>query len=67
MKVICFGNSTPPIKILLIAPPSMTLGKWLPSQQLIDDSCTFAMYRRIFAQRLGIRFADAGDWNIPLS
>ena len=29
-------------KILLIAPPPMTLGEWVPSQQLIDDSHTFA-------------------------
>lgn len=61
------GLSLKPNQILLIVPPSMTLGEWVPSQQLIDDFYTFAMYCRILAQRLGIRFADAGDWNIPLS
>ena len=29
-------------KILLIAPPPMTLGAWVPSQQLIDASRIFA-------------------------
>ena len=29
-------------KILLLAPPPMTLGAWVPSPQLIDDSHTFA-------------------------
>ena len=29
-------------KILLIAPPLVALGAWVPNQQLIDDSHTFA-------------------------
>lgn len=66
MKVICFEDSSPN-QILLIAPPSMILGDWVPCQQLIDDYCTFARYCRILAQRLGIRFANARDWNIPLA
>lgn len=57
----------PPEQILLIAPPPMTLGEWVPSQQLIDHSHTFAQNCAALAQRLGIPFANAGDWNIPLS
>ena len=53
-------------KILLIAPP-VTLGAWVPSQQLIDDSRTFAQLCQPLAERRGINFADAGKWDIPLS
>lgn len=51
-------------KILLIAPPPMTLGEWVPSQQLIDDSHTFAKCCQVLAGQLGIRFANAGNWDI---
>ena len=54
-------------QILLIAPPPMALGEWVPSGQLIDDSRTFAGYCRDLAKQSGIRFADAGGWGIPLA
>lgn len=54
-------------KILLIAPPPMTLGAWVPSQQLIDDSRTFARLCQALAKQMGILFADAGKWDIPLA
>nr|WP_325193242.1 GDSL-type esterase/lipase family protein [uncultured Oscillibacter sp.] len=61
------GVSLDRSKLLLIAPPPMTLGAWVPSQQLIDDSRTFARLCRALAEQLGIRFADAGKWDIPLA
>ena len=36
------GVSMDRSKVLLIAPPPVTLGEWVPSPQLIDDSHTFA-------------------------
>ncbi len=54
-------------KILLIAPPPVTLGAWVPSAKLIDDSRTFARLCRVLAKRIDIRFADAGKWDIPLA
>ena len=54
-------------KILLIAPPPVTLGAWVPSAQLTDDSGTFARLCRSMAEQLGIRFADARKWNISLT
>ena len=54
-------------KILLIAPPPMALGEWVPSQQLIDDSHSFAQLCQVLAERMGTRFADAGKWNISLT
>ena len=54
-------------KILLIAPPPVTLGQWVPSPQLIEDSHAFAQLCQALAERMGIRFADAGKWDIPLT
>ena len=45
----------------------MTLGAWVPSQQFVDDSRTFARLCRVLAGQLGIRFADAGNWDISLA
>lgn len=54
-------------KILLIAPPPVQLGAWVPNQQLIDDSRTFAQLCQTLAEHLGICFTDAGKWDIPLA
>ena len=45
----------------------MALGAWVPSPQLIGDSCTFARCCKVLAEKMGIRFADAGRWDIPLA
>ena len=67
LKRFLSGISLDRSKILLIAPPPMTLGAWVPSPQLIDDSHTFAQSCQTLAEHLGIRFADAGKWDIPLA
>ncbi len=54
-------------KILLIAPPPMKFGEWVLDQGLIDNSITLAKYYKTLAECLGIRFADAGAWNISLA
>ena len=54
-------------RILLIAPPPVALGEWVPSPQLIDDSHAFAQLCQALAERRGIRFADAGKWDISLT
>lgn len=54
-------------KLLLIAPPPVKRGAWVPNQQLIDDSHAFAQLCQALAEQLGIRFADAGKWDIPLA
>ena len=54
-------------KILVIAPPPVKRGAWVPNQQLIDDSRTFAQLCHALAAQLGIRFADAGKWDILLA
>ena len=54
-------------KLLLIALPPVKRGAWVPNQQLIDDSRTFAQHCHALAAQMGIRFADAGKWDIPLA
>lgn len=54
-------------KLMLIAPPPVTRGEWVLSKQLIDDSHAFAQLCQALAERMGIRFTDAGNWNISLA
>ena len=54
-------------KILLIGPPPMQRGEWVPTQTLIDVSVILNHESKALSQRLGIGFADAGKWNIPLT
>ena len=61
------GISLDRSKILLITPPPVKRGAWVPGQQLIDDSHTFAQLCQTLAEQLGIRFTDAGKWDIPLA
>lgn len=54
-------------KILLIAPPPVKFGEWVPDQELIDESMALAKHYKALAKHLAIRFADAGEWNISLT
>lgn len=54
-------------KLLLIAPPPMKFGQWVQDPELIDDSIALAKAYQALFECLGIRFADAGKWNIPLA
>ncbi len=54
-------------KILLIAPPPVTIGAWVPSAKLIDDSRTFERLCQTLVERMGIHFANAGNWDISLA
>ena len=53
-------------RILLVAPPPVTFGEWVQDQRLVDASKEFARRCRDLAARLGVRFADAGDWGVTL-
>lgn len=54
-------------RILLIGPPAMQLGEWVPTQSLIDASVALNCEYKALSDRLGMDFLDAGEWNIPLS
>ena len=54
-------------KLLLIAPPAMKLRAWVPEQNLIVASTELAYGYQNLSQKLGVHFADAGQWNVPLA
>ena len=61
-KLECFLSSLslPRDQILLIATLPMHRGEWVPSQQLIDDSRTFAQCCRNLAEQLGSALLTPG-------
>ena len=62
-----FGIPLDRSKILVIAPPPVKRGAWVPSQQLIDDSHAFAQLCQALAELMGVHFANAGKWDVPLA
>ena len=54
-------------QILLIAPPPMKRGAWVAEDSLIAESVKLAETYQALSQKLGIAFADAGQWNVPLA
>lgn len=54
-------------KILLMGPPPMQLGEWVPTQSLINASKELNHAYKVLAQRLGVEFANAGEWDIPMT
>lgn len=54
-------------KIFLIAPPVMQHGDWVQSDKLIEESGKLGTLYRELAERTGILFADAEEWNVTLT
>ena len=59
-------SSLPTQQILLIAPPPLQPGAWVPSACLIAESRRLSTAYRTLAQQLHIGFAAARDWNVEL-
>jgi len=60
-----FDQLTPEsASVLLIAPPPMALGAWVPELRLVDASRKLALCYRELAMKRDIWFADAGEWGI---
>lgn len=66
-RMEAFLSSLPSEKLLLIAPPPMKLGEWVPNQEWVDRSIQVAKTYRSLAEQLGIPFMDAGEWNVSLA
>ena len=54
-------------QILLIGPPPVKLGEWVPNQSLIQASKELNEGYQMLAKRIGIHFANAEEWNIDLT
>ena len=53
-------------QILLIGPPKIRSGTWVPSQALIDASIQLLEEYKHLAARLSIAYASTEEWDIPL-
>ena len=56
-----------PARLLLIAPPPMRPGTWVQDRETLERSAQLGPCYARLAQALGISFADAGAWSIPLA
>ena len=52
--------------ILLVAPPPMSRGAWVPTDALVTESVRLAAEYEALAGKLGIPFVDTSRWNIEL-
>ena len=53
--------------ILLISPPPMKRGAWVPDDGLVEESKELSRQYEGLAKQRGIWFADAGEWDITLA
>lgn len=64
----CLKQLLPHLKnILLVAPPPMKRGAWVPDDALVKESFRLAEEYQALAQNLHIPFADTRGWNIGLT
>ena len=54
-------------EIVLTAPPPMKRGAWVTDDRLVSESKELSIRYRELADRMGIKFADAGKWDIELA
>ena len=63
----CMKENAGTANILLIAPPPMRFGDWVQTQELIDESARLGGLYRALAEKLGVVFDDAGEWDVALT
>ena len=51
-------------QILLVAPPPMNRGAWVPTDELVGESVQLAEEYKLLAEKLDISFVDTREWNI---
>lgn len=54
-------------QILLICPPPMKRGAWVPTDDLVTESIQLAKEYKFLAEKLNIPFVDTREWNIELT
>ena len=53
--------------ILLVTPPPMKRGAWVPTDKLVAESVHLAEEYKLLAKNLNIHFVDTRDWDIELT
>jgi len=54
-------------QILLVVPPPMKRGAWVPTDELVAESINLAEEYKLLAEKLNITFVDTRNWNIELT
>ena len=54
-------------QILLVAPPPMKRGAWVPTDALVTESIHLAEEYKLLAKKLNIPFVDTRYWNTELT
>ena len=54
-------------QILLVAPPPMKCGAWVPTDALVAESYHLVAGYKLIAEKLNISFVDTRYWNIKLA
>jgi len=54
-------------QILLICPPPMKRGAWVPTDELVAESIRLAKEFKLLAEKLNIPYVDTREWNIDLT
>ena len=54
-------------QILLVAPPPMKRGAWIPTDELVSESIHLAEKYKLLAEKLNIHFVGTREWNIELT
>jgi len=55
------------MQIILVAPPPMKRGAWVPADELVVESIRLAEEYKLLAEKLNIPFIDTREWNIELT
>ena len=54
-------------QIMLVSPPPMKRGAWVPTDVLVAESIHLAEEYKLLAEKLKITFVDTRHWNIELT
>ena len=52
---------------LLVAPPPMKRGAWVPTDELVTESVQLAEEYKLLAEKMNIPFVDTRHWSIELT
>ena len=66
-RMEAFLNRCDMPQILLVSPPPMKRGAWVPDDGLVEESKALSRQYKALAERLGLPYADAGQWDIGLA
>lgn len=66
-RMEAFIRQLPCARILLVAPPPAQPGTWVSAEELLRRRGSMAVIYRDLAEKLGIGFANAGEWGVELS